>query len=229
MSAIIELTRVHKTFEAGRPSEVRAVRGVDVAIEAGHVTVLMGPSGSGKTTLLTMIGCLARPTEGRVRVEGLDVSALPERFLTTIRRRTFGFVFQRLELIRGLSALDNVLVPALPLGAPRGPLVERARALFTELGVEHRLHEKVEHLSGGEAQRVAIARALINDPKILIADEPTASLDTDRAASFLELLAALKREGRTIILSSHDPLVRTAPIVDRVVTMRDGLVVEATP
>ncbi|MCK6549531.1 ABC transporter ATP-binding protein [Myxococcota bacterium] len=225
---MVELLGVRKTFDAGRPSEVRAVRGIDLAFESGHLTVLKGPSGSGKTTLLTLIGCLARPTEGRVRVEGLDVSALPERFLAAIRRRTFGFVFQRHELVRGLSALDNVLVPALPVGAPRRALLARTTALFTRLGIEARMDEKVERLSGGEAQRVAIARALVNEPHILIADEPTASLDTDRAASLIELLDGLKREGRTIIVSSHDPLVHGSPIVDRVVALRDGHLVEGT-
>lgn len=223
---MIHLAAVRKAYNQGRDNEFWALRGIDLAIPASKVTVLRGPSGSGKTTLLTMIGCLARPTSGRVRVGERDVSALPERFLADVRRRTFGFVFQQFNLIKGLTALENVMIPAYPLGTPHGRLAARAHGLLERLNLAHRAGAKVEWLSGGEAQRVAIARALINDPEIVVADEPTANLDTGLAAQFLDILGGLKSEGRTVVMTSHDPLICAAPVVDGVVALRDGMIVE---
>lgn len=219
---MIQLEDITKLHNQGRHDEVVAVGGVDLAIDDGRITVLRGPSGSGKTTLLTVIGCLARPTTGRVRIDGEVVSGLPERFLTEVRRRTFGFVFQRFNLVRGLSALDNVVLPAVPMGLPHRALEERAFALLDQFGLADRARLSVEHLSGGEAQRVAIARALINDPAVIVADEPTASLDAERVAQFLVIAEALKRAGKTVLITSHDPRITEAAIVDRLVTMIDG-------
>jgi putative ABC transport system ATP-binding protein len=223
---MIELAGIRKAFNQGQHNEYWALNGIDLSIAAKKVTALRGPSGSGKTTLLTLIGCLARPTEGRVRLNGTDISGLPERFLTEIRRRTFGFVFQQFNLIKGLSALDNVILPAYPTGRPRKELLERAEALLARLGLGHRRTAKVEWLSGGEQQRVAICRALINDPEALIADEPTANLDTHLAREFMAILEGLAGDGRTILLTSHDPLVTESAVVDRVVEMRDGRIVD---
>jgi putative ABC transport system ATP-binding protein len=218
---MIELTGVTKTYNQGRPDEVTAVRDIDLAIKPG-VTVLKGPSGSGKTTLFTLIGCLARPTSGRVRLNGEVISGLPEKFLNQIRRKTFGFVFQQHNLIRGLTALDNVMLPTFPLGEPRGELKDRALDLLALMQVQHRAATLVELLSGGEAQRVAIARALINEPETVIADEPTANLDTQLTAQFLDIVASLKARGKSVLMSSHDPRIWQAPIIDRVVSMSDG-------
>ena len=222
---MIELSAIRKVFNQGRHNEYRALDGIDLFLAGRQVTALAGPSGSGKTTLLTLIGCLARPTAGRVRLRGEDISGLPERFLTEIRRRTFGFVFQQFNLIRGLSALDNVMLPAYPLGPARRNLRERAEALLTRLHLGERRDARVEWLSGGEQQRVAIARALINDPEIVIADEPTANLDTVLAKAFMGILEELHAEGRTVILTSHDPLVTGSAAVHRVVALRDGRIV----
>lgn len=226
---MITLDGVTKVFDQGRHNEVTAVGGVDLDIADGRLTVLRGPSGSGKTTLLTLIGCLARPTTGRVRIDGEMVSGLPERFLTEVRRRTFGFVFQKFNLIRGLSALDNVVLPAMPLGVAHRTLVERAFGLLDHFGLADRAGLAVENLSGGEAQRVAIARALINDPAVIVADEPTASLDGERVGQFLAIAEELKRAGKTVLITSHDPRITEAAIVDRLVTMADGRIVEAAP
>jgi putative ABC transport system ATP-binding protein len=222
---MIELTGIRKAFNQGRENEYWALDGIDLQIDAQKVTALRGPSGSGKTTLLTLVGCLARPTEGRVRLDGEDISGLPERFLTGIRRRRFGFVFQQFNLIKGLSALDNIILPAYPTGRPRKELLERAEELLARLKLGHRRAAKVEWLSGGEQQRVAICRALINDPELLIADEPTANLDTHLAKEFMAILEGLAGEGRSILLTSHDPLVTESEVVDRVVEMRDGRIV----
>ena len=222
---MIELSGVRKAFHQGRDNEFWALNGIDLRIEPRRVTVLRGPSGSGKTTLLTIIGGLARPTAGRVRLGERELTSLPERFLTAVRRRTFGFVFQQHNLITGMTALENVMLPAYPLGEPHGRLRARGEALLERLALAHRRNARVEGLSGGEQQRVAIARALINDPEVIVADEPTANLDTTLSRSFLEILATLKAQGKTVLLTSHDPLVVESPVIDRVVAMRDGRIV----
>jgi len=223
----IELNQVKKAFNQGRPNELWAVRGVDLVIPPHRVTALTGPSGSGKTTLLAMIGCLSRPTSGRITLDGRSLSGLPERFMTEIRRSTFGFIFQQFNLIKGLTVLENVMLPAYPLGPDHRHLQESALELLHRFGLGARSESKVEWLSGGEAQRTAICRALINDPQILVADEPTANLDSRLSREFMTIVEGLKETGKTVLISSHDPLVHDASVVDQVVEMRDGLVVEA--
>jgi len=234
---MLELVNVKKTFNVGRPNEFTAVDQVSLSLGENRVIVLKGPSGSGKTTLLSLMGCMARPTSGRIKLcmrDGipgfpgnggspeLEVTSLPERFLTGIRRKTFGFIFQQFHLIRGVSALDNVMLPAYPLGEPFGAIRRRAMEIMEKLSVSHRASARVEWLSGGEAQRVAIARALINEPSVIIADEPTSHLDTNLSREFMSIVTRLKKEGKTAILASHDPLVYASPVVDDVVSVRDG-------
>ena len=223
---MLELANIRKVFNQGQHNEYWALKGIDLEIPPARVSVLKGPSGSGKTTLLTILGCLARPSEGRVRLNGEDISGLPERFLTEIRRRTFGFIFQQFNLIRGLSAIENIILPGYPGGTPRAQLLARAEVLLADLQLAHRRDAKVEWLSGGEQQRVAICRALINDPEILVADEPTANLDSKLSAEFLVILRRLAEAGRTVILTSHDPLVVESAVVDRVYSLRDGQLIE---
>ena len=224
---MLELTQVTKLYHEGQPNQLAAVSEVDLFLQMGAVTVLEGPSGSGKTSLLTLIGCLARPTSGRVVLNGEALSGLPEQHLAQVRRTTFGFAFQRFNLIPGLSVLDNVMLPAYPLGLPYARLVARAQDVMAQLNIGHRAAFKVELLSGGEMQRTAIARALINDPAIVIADEPTANLDAALTAQFLDIVASLKAGGKTIIMSSHDPRITRSAVVDRVVTLADGRIVVA--
>ncbi len=235
---MISLWNVRKGFNLGKPNAFMAVNGITLSLEKG-ITVLKGPSGSGKTTLLSLIGCMARPTSGRITLlrTGLDgkgapfggnaaeieITSLTERFLAEIRRRTFGFVFQQLNLIRGISVLENVMLPAYPLGEQHGVVRARAEALLDAFGLRERTFARAEWLSGGEAQRVAMARALMNDPPVIIADEPTAHLDSKLSVEFMAMLSRLKDEGKTAVIASHDPLVYGAPSVDRVITMRDGL------
>jgi putative ABC transport system ATP-binding protein len=224
---MIELLAVSKIYNAGQPNQYSAVREVDLVIEPGRVTALRGPSGSGKTTLLSLIGGLTRPSTGRMRLDGRDISALSERFLTELRRATFGFVFQQFQLIRGLSVLENVMLPAVPTGRPYRQVRGRALDLLDHLGLAARAETRAQSLSGGEAQRVAIARALINDPKVVIADEPTSHLDSALSRQILTILGELRGQGRTLILSSHDPLVFESDLVERIVEVRDGRVVAA--
>jgi putative ABC transport system ATP-binding protein len=216
---------ISKVFNAGKPNEYRALRGVSVDIGLHEVTVLKGPSGSGKTTLLGIMGCMARPTSGRIFMGEREITSLPERFLTDIRLKTFGFIFQQFNLIKGISALDNVMVPAFPTGEKHATLKKRALETLEMFNLGHKADAKTEWLSGGEAQRVAIARALINRPKIIIADEPTAHLDTRLSQEFMEIMRTLKADGITIILASHDPIVYDSDLGDRIIELRDGLVV----
>jgi len=155
---------------------------------------------------------------------GGEVSSLPERFLTHIRRRTFGFIFQQFHLVKGLTALDNVMLPAYPEGERHHQLRDRAHRLLATFGMTPKTTSRVEWLSGGEAQRVAIARALINDPAVIIADEPTAHLDTALSRELITILDDLRAAGRTIIVASHDPLVTESGLLDRIVRLRDGRV-----
>jgi putative ABC transport system ATP-binding protein len=219
----IHLDAVKKVFHQGKPNEFWAIKGIDLTIEPRLATVLKGPSGSGKTTLLSMIGCLSRPSSGRITLDGEPLSGLPERFMTEIRRKTFGFIFQQFNLIKGLTVLENVMLPAYPLGRSPQQLERDAMALLEQFGLTSKARLKVDYLSGGEAQRTAICRAMINNPEILIADEPTANLDTKLSKEFMGLIGELVKSGKTVLLTSHDPEVFDSEVIDRVVEMRDGL------
>jgi putative ABC transport system ATP-binding protein len=236
---VIELTDVSKCFNAGKPNQYLAVENVSLTIRRGELTILKGPSGSGKTSLLSLVGCMGRPTSGRIRLRGiatdflpndgtepvLDISSLPERFLTEIRRSAFGFIFQQFNLVRGITALENIMLPSYPTGERYAVFKARAEELLKTFGITRQGGSKVEWLSGGELQRVAIARALINDPAVIIADEPTAHLDSRLSREFMDMLGSFKRAGKTIILASHDPIACDHPLADRVVQMRDGRIV----
>ena len=224
---MISVRDISKVFNAGRPNEFTALERVSLDLQLNESTVFKGPSGSGKTTLLGLIGCMSRPSSGRIFIGEREITSLPERFLTGIRRSTFGFVFQQFNLIRGISALENVMAPAYPTGEKFSLLRARALEKLEMLDLGNRADAKVEQLSGGEAQRVAIARALINDPEVLIADEPTAHLDSGLAHEFIRIMRELKGRGTTIIVASHDPIVYRSVLADRVVEMRDGRVLDA--
>jgi len=219
---MIELKNITKIFNRNRPDECVALEDVSLSLNSGNVTVFKGPSGSGKTTLLSVIGAMAKPTSGRVFVDGREITSLPERFLTEIRRNTFGFIFQQFHLIRGISALENVMLPALTSGETHASLRGRALELLDMFGLSGKTASRIEWLSGGEAQRVTIARALMNDPDVVIADEPTAHLDTALSKDFLEIMARLNDKKKSILIASHDPMIYESPIVERVFEMRDG-------
>ena len=222
---MIVLDGVTKTYNAGKSNAFTALEGISGTIEAGRMTVITGPSGSGKSTLLSLIGCMSRPTSGRVFFEGREITSLPERFLAEIRRREFGFVFQDYNLIRGLGVLENVMLPGFPLGIPRRELKTRAGTLLEMLEIRGLESRNVTLLSGGEQQRVALARALMNDPEILLADEPTGSLDSKTGAQVLECLFTFSRErSRTLVIVTHNADVAGA--CRRTIRMMDGRIVE---
>jgi putative ABC transport system ATP-binding protein len=224
---MIELTNIRKIFNAGKINEFVAIDGVSVVIEAHQITAFKGPSGSGKTSLLSILGCMARPTSGRIMLGEREITSLPERFLTQIRSATFGFIFQQFHLIKGITAVENVMVPAYPSGERFAVLRQRALKLLELLDLGSKASVRVDWLSGGEAQRVAIARALVNNPEVVIADEPTAHLDTRLSREFMEIMQRLRAEGKTVLIASHDPIVHESQAVDQVVEMRDGKIVDS--
>jgi len=223
---MIDLIDIRKVFNAGRPNEFVAVNGISLRIDSEKMTVFRGPSGSGKTTLLSMVGCLSRPTSGRIRLNGREITSLPERFLTEIRQNMFGFIFQQCNLIKGMSVLENVMIPAYPIGERHTSLKRRALDLLDTFKMVQKAESKTEWLSGGEAQRVAISRALINNPSCIIADEPTANLDRRLSQEFMEIMGKLADERKTVIIASHDSLVYESARVDRVIDLRDGRIAE---
>ncbi|MDX9895096.1 MAG: ABC transporter ATP-binding protein [Desulfofustis sp.] len=225
---MIALKTVSKTYDIGNGRSHTAVADISLDIAAGRVTVLHGPSGSGKTTLLSLVGAMARPSAGRIFFWGKEITSLPERFLAELRRRKVGFVFQNYNLIKNISVLENVMLPALPLGEPFTVVLQSAQALLERLEIARLAGLPVQHLSGGEQQRVAIARALVNHPQLLIADEPTAHLDSALSQQFMAVVAELKQEGHTVLLASHDPLVCDHHSVDAMIALHDGRVAAGT-
>jgi putative ABC transport system ATP-binding protein len=223
---MLELINVRKVFNQGKPNEFVAVDGVNLYLNSHRVVVLRGPSGSGKTTLLSMMGCMARPTSGRIKLMEREVTSLPERFLTEIRQRTFGFIFQQFNLIKGITVLENVMLPAYPTGERHSSLRRRAMDLLGLFDLSEKAFSKPEWLSGGEAQRTAIVRALINNPSVIIADEPTGNLDTALSRQFMEMVRKLRDDRKTVLIASHDPLVYESDIVERVIHVRDGKVIQ---
>lgn len=214
------ITHLTKRFGSDE-TEVVAVRDVSLDVAPGEVVLIMGPSGSGKSTLLLMLGALLKPTEGTIQLDDLELSAMSEGKLPDIRLRNFGFIFQDFNLLSALNVVDNVSLAAELTGIGRKAAREKATALLTELGLGHRLRFSPEKLSGGEKQRVAIARALVNDPAVILADEPTANLDSSHGHETMRLLREIAKDrGRSVVIVSHD--ARIKDIADRVLWLEDG-------
>jgi putative ABC transport system ATP-binding protein len=217
--AVREITKVYQMGDV----EVRALRGVDLDIYPGEMMSIMGPSGSGKSTLMNIIGCLDVPTAGSYHLDGIDVSHLDDNALAEIRCRKIGFVFQSFNLLARTSAMANVELPLVYAGAGRRARRERATEALELVGLGDRLDHKPNELSGGQQQRVAVARALVNQPSLILADEPTGNLDTQTSQEIMELFATLNREQAiTIVFVTHDP--ETAAYCHRIVHIRDGLI-----
>ncbi len=212
-----ELVKIYKLDKV----EVPALRGVSLTIEEGEYVSIMGPSGSGKSTLMHILGCLDRPTSGKYFLDGEDISALDEDKLAEIRRQKIGFVFQNFNLLPRITNVENVELPMTYAGIPSRQRRKRALELLEKVGLSHRAFHRPTEISGGEAQRVAIARALANDPKIILADEPTGNLDTKTGDEIMSLFENLNKEGKTIIVVTHDPEVSAR--TKRIIRIRDGL------
>ena len=221
---VAKIENVTRNFKTGRV-EAQALRGVSLSIESGEFTALVGPSGSGKTTLLQLIGCLDQPTSGVVYVNGKDVSKLNRNQRADMRRGTIGFIFQFFALIPTLTAFENVEMPLLLNGHSASERRERIMQLLEAVDLSDRAHHRPDQLSGGEQQRVAIARALATKPALILADEPTANLDTPNGKQVMEIMTRLNKETSvTFIFATHDP--RVIEYARRVITLRDGLIVE---
>lgn len=219
---VVEAHGLKKTYTLGK-TEVQALRGVDITASAGEFLAVMGVSGSGKSTLLHLLGGLDRPTEGSIKIDGVDISKLKDNQLADLRSKKIGFVFQFFNLLTRITAVRNVRLPLEIAGASGKEAQKRALELLKLVGLEDRANHRPTELSGGEQQRVAVARALTNNPKIILADEPTGNLDTKTGMDILQLLKQLAKEkGRTLIIVSHD--LRVAEIADRTINLRDGLV-----
>ncbi|EGQ7690507.1 ABC transporter ATP-binding protein [Vibrio cholerae] len=223
---LVELQQICKHYTSGQ-NVVKALDGVDLTIRHGEFLAILGPSGSGKSTLMNVLGCLDKPTAGRYQLDRHPVDSLSTQQLAATRNQKIGFVFQSFNLLEYASALDNVALPLVYAGVKAKDRRRRATELLTRVGLADRLDHKPNQLSGGQKQRVAIARALINQPQILLADEPTGALDSKSGAEIEALFNELHREGRTIIVVTHDN--ELAKRTKRIVTIRDGQVVSDEP
>ncbi|MCC6145355.1 MAG: ABC transporter ATP-binding protein [Candidatus Hydrogenedentes bacterium] len=218
---IVRLVGVKKIYQMG-PVTVEALRGLDLDIEEGAYVAIMGPSGCGKSTLLNVLGCLDRPTTGAYYLGGQDVSRLDDDTLSSVRGQHLGFIFQSYNLIQQLTVAENIEVPLYYEGRPAAESRRLSAALAARVGLEQRLNHRPFELSGGQQQRVGIARALVNDPLVLLADEPTGNLDTRSGAEILELFDELHKQGKTIIMVTHDEAIGRR--AGRVIRLRDGAV-----
>lgn len=221
----IQLADITKVYQMGE-MEVAALAGVSINIKPGEFTAIMGPSGSGKSTLMNILGCLDRPTSGSYVLDGYEVAMQSDDDLAETRNKKIGFVFQNFNLLPRISALQNVALPLVYAGVDKNQRIERATKALEAVGLGHRLDHQPNELSGGQRQRVAIARALVNEPTIIMADEPTGNLDSKSGVEVMGIFQALNDAGRTIILVTHEPDI--AEHARRVIHVRDGLIVQDT-
>lgn len=221
---MIRIENLTKNYGVGR-TEIRALDGIDFNLKQGEFIAIQGPSGCGKSTLLNMIGCLEKPTHGKIHIDGIDISILEDKDLARIRREKIGFIFQRYNLIPTLNAIENVMFPMLFAGKEDKKANERAAMLLEMLGMKERMRHKPSELSGGEQQRVAIARALSNEPLLIIGDEPTGNLDSQAGCAVMQILTDLNKQGQTVVVVTHDPSV--AAITHRVMRMKDGRFIDS--
>ena len=222
ISKAIEANSITKTYK-NEGLETNVLKGISISVDEGDYVSIVGPSGSGKSTLITILGCLGQPTSGTYLLDGEEVERLSDRDLSRIRNEKIGFVFQAFHLLPGVSAFDNVMIPLIYCNKTPADAEERVERVLTRVGLEHRMDHTPGQLSGGEQQRVTIARSLINDPKILLADEPTGNLDSKNGAEIMAAFDHLNTEGRTIIIITHDPVV--SEHARRILTLRDGQIV----
>ncbi|MCY7792552.1 ABC transporter ATP-binding protein [Bacillus haynesii] len=219
---MIELSQVKKSYQIGGET-IDVLREINMKIEPGEYLSIMGPSGSGKSTIMNIIGCLDRPTSGIYRLDGEDISSYGERELAGVRNRLIGFVFQQFQLLPRLNAIKNVELPMIYSGVPRKERRERAERALEKVGLKDRMRHMPNELSGGQKQRVAIARAIVNEPKLILADEPTGALDTKTSRDIMEQFTELNEEGTTVVLVTHEPEI--ADYTSRIIMVRDGVIV----
>ncbi len=223
-NSYISIAQLRKTFRMGQ-NVVHALAGIDLSIPQGSLTVVMGPSGSGKSTLLYLLGGLDRPTGGKIFVENTSLDEMDENALAVYRRKKVGFIFQSFNLVQTMNAQENVAFPMRFAGVPHRQRKQRSLDLLNQVGLDKRSHHKPTELSGGQQQRVAIARALVNDPELILADEPTGNLDSSSGLGIMQLLSELHQQGRTVLVVTHDP--RMQRFSTHTIYLLDGKVVDA--
>lgn len=221
MSSIIHLENILKSYYLGK-QELPVLKGINLDINKNEYVALMGPSGSGKSTLMNILGCLDSPTGGKYVLNGKDVSRMHDDELAKVRNEEIGFVFQQFNLLPRLTAAENVALPLVYAGVSKKERMERASAVLQKVRLEDRMHHKPNELSGGQCQRVAIARALINDPSIILADEPTGNLDSKTSYEIMEMLGKIHADGNTVVLVTHEEDI--SGFAHRVVRLKDGLI-----
>ncbi|HMO62885.1 MAG TPA: ABC transporter ATP-binding protein [Ferruginibacter sp.] len=221
MQPIIHLENICKSYYLGK-NELQVLKGIHLNIKKNEYVALMGPSGSGKSTLMNILGCLDSPTRGRYILNGNDVSRMPDNDLAEVRNKEIGFVFQQFNLLPRLTAAENVALPLIYSGTPKKERKERAMAVLQKVKLDDRSHHKPNELSGGQCQRVAIARALINNPSIILADEPTGNLDSVTSYEIMEILGKIHADGNTVILVTHEEDI--SHFAHRIIRLKDGLV-----
>lgn len=222
---MINLINITKTYKINNQDSINAVQNINLSFKEGELIVLKGASGSGKSTILSLLAGMTKPTSGEVIVDNKRISKLPDKFLALYRRENIGFIFQKYNLIPNISVQDNILLPLVPSNPSEDEIHEQLNIVMEKFNILHKKDTVVKNLSGGEQQRVAISRAMINNPKIIIADEPTANLDEKLSLHFIEILKQLKDTNKTIIVATHDPLFFNLDFVDKIVEMKNGEIV----
>ncbi len=222
---VIKLKNVNKYYNRGKENELHVLKNINLEISEGEFVTIMGPSGSGKTTLLDIMGALLKADDGKVFIDGNELSMLNDSQLAKIRREKLGFIFQQFNLIASLTALENVSLPLRIANKPKNEAINKAKELLKLVGLEKRINHRPNQLSGGEQQRVAIARALANDPKIILADEPTGNLDTKTGEKIIKFLNELnKKKNYTIVIVTHDPKISI--YAERIINLKDGEIIK---
>ena len=219
---MIQFININKIFNQGEKDEIHALKKINFNVNENEFILLRGASGSGKSTILSIVGGLIKPTDGEVIVDGKSIAKLPDKFSSLLRREKIGFIFQKFNLISDLSVYDNIIIPLIPGKLSRSEIESKVDKLLSDFSLNDKKNILVKKLSGGEQQRVAIARALINNPKIILADEPTANLDEKLSNDFIEIIKKLKSNGITILLASHDPLFNSLGFLDNIIDIHLG-------
>lgn len=223
---MIKITNLNKIFNENSKKEFHALKDINLEIKTSSCVVLKGISGSGKSTLLSIIGTLLKPTSGDIRINEDSIAKLPDLHASNFRAKKLGFIFQSYNLFNELSVKDNISIPLIPLGYSQKQINEMSSKALELANISHKKDELVSNLSGGEKQRCAIARALVNNPDIILCDEPTANLDYDNSIKFTQILKELKKLNKTIIIATHDPLFETLDFIDETINIKNGIICE---
>ena len=223
---MIKITNLNKVFNENTKKEFHALKDINLEIKTSSCVILKGVSGSGKSTLLSIIGTLLKPTSGDIKIDDESIAKLPDLHASNFRAKKLGFIFQSYNLFNELNVKDNVSIPLIPLGYSQKRIDDMSKTALTLANIEHKKDELVYNLSGGEKQRCAIARALVNNPDIILCDEPTANLDHDNSMKFIESLREFKKLNKTIIVATHDPIFEDLDFVDEIINIKNGMICE---